>query len=168
MNGKRLSMIICLKCRSKISSVFIGVLLMLYAIPTTAQISLTPVQSLSFGTFSAGPAGGTISISAADHFVVTGDIIPIGKGIVGSPIIIELQAPIGTSLAFLETKSQLRGSNGNTMILRISGTDPATPFVTRQPRTTISIGGTLTVPGAGNLPSGKYDGQLFITFLAGE
>ncbi|WP_170137745.1 DUF4402 domain-containing protein [Chitinophaga dinghuensis] len=157
-----------MKNKLAILSVINSMLLMSHCLPAKAQVSLTTMQSLSFGTFCIGPAGGTISISPADHFIVTGDIIPIGKGIIGSPIIIEMEAPIGTKVTLLETKSLLRGNNGNTMTLRLNGTDPATPFITRQTRTSISIGATLNVSGAGSLPAGKYDGQLFITFLAGE
>ncbi|WP_161964257.1 DUF4402 domain-containing protein [Chitinophaga flava] len=161
-------MIINLKIKQEIGLVATVLMLILYVIPVNAQSPPTIIQTLGFGTFCTGSAGGTISISPAGICTVTGDVIPIGKGMVCSPIIIELDAPVGSRMAILETKSLLKGNSGNTMVLRINGTDPATPFITRQEKTSISIGGTLIVPGSGQVPAGKYTGQLFITFLVGE
>ncbi len=161
-------MIVNLNRKQNVVLVAMVLILILFAIPVNGQIPPTIIQTLSFGTFCTGQAGGTISVSPAGTCTVTGDVIPIGKGTVCSPIIIELEAPVGSRMTILETKSLLKGNNGNTMVLRINGTDPATPFVTRQNRTSISIGGTLTVPGSGQVPAGKYTGQLFITFLVGE
>ncbi|HTE29596.1 MAG TPA: DUF4402 domain-containing protein, partial [Chryseolinea sp.] len=61
----------------------------------------------------------------------------------------------------------LTGSNGGSMMLGIGSSDPASPFSIVNPspgRTSINIGGTLTV---GNLvanPPGIYTGNFYITF----
>ncbi|WP_212003821.1 DUF4402 domain-containing protein [Chitinophaga sp. HK235] len=145
-----------------------GILFLLSWQPVKAQIRPTIIQQLNFGTFSTGQSGGTITISPTGACSATGDVISINKGGIATPAVIELEAPIGSRIAILETNSLLKGSHGSTMTLRIKGSEPAMPFVTKTPRTSITIGGTLTVNRPGHMSSGKYDGQIFITFLAGE
>lgn len=145
-----------------------GILCLLHCLPAPAQVTSSIIQQLSFGTFCAGQSGGTITVNTDGATTTTGDVITIGKGSVATPAVIELVAPVGSRIAILETNSLLKGSNGNTMSLRIKGTDPVMPFITKTPRTSVNIGGTLTVSKPGQTASGKYNGQVFITFLAGE
>ncbi|MGN7823350.1 DUF4402 domain-containing protein [Chitinophaga sp. 22536] len=145
-----------------------GILCLLHCLPAVAQVTPTIVQQLSFGTFSAGQSGGTITVNADGVTTTTGDVIPIGKGTMASPAVIELEAPVGSRIAILETNSLLKGGKGNTLSLRIKSSDPAMPFITKTPRTSIHIGGTLTINKPGQTASGNYNGQVFITFLAGE
>ncbi|MBC9929175.1 DUF4402 domain-containing protein [Chitinophaga qingshengii] len=145
-----------------------GMLCLLHCLPAQAQVTPTIIQQLNFGTFSTGQGGGSITVNADGMTTTTGDVIQIGRGGMATPAVIELQAPVGSRIAILETNSLLKGSNGNTMSLRIKGSDPVMPFITKTPRTNIHIGGTLTVNKSGQTASGKYNGQVFITFLAGE
>ncbi|QJB30725.1 DUF4402 domain-containing protein [Chitinophaga oryzae] len=145
-----------------------GLLCLMHCLPAMAQVTPTIVQQLSFGTFCAGQCGGTISVDTDGATTTTGDVIPIGKGTMATPAVIELQAPVGSKISFLETNSLLKASNGNTLSLRLKASSPAMPFITQTPRTSIHIGGTLTVSKPGQTTSGKYNGQVFITFLAGE
>lgn len=145
-----------------------GILCLMHCLPAMAQVTPTIVQQLSFGTFCTGQSGGTISVDTDGATTTTGDVIPIGKGTLATPAVIELQAPVGSRINILETNSLLKSSNGSTLSLRIKASDPVMPFITKTPRTSIHIGGTLTISKAGQTASGKYNGQVFITFLAGE
>jgi len=131
-------------------------------------LSVYSIQNLSFGAFTIGSSGGTIIIATTGARSVTGDIIALNLGVIYCQAFFEVEAPEGTILSILNgPDATLTGSNGGTLSLGIGVSDPVSPFIVSTPsptRTSISIGGTLTV---GNLlanPPGSYTGNFYITF----
>lgn len=146
-----------------VSAIF---LLLLSSLRITAQIKSTTIQQLNFGSFCANYAGGTICISPAGARTLTGDIITLNEiSTLYAPAIIEVEAPIGSRIVIVDANTQLIGSNGKTVMLRINGSEPASPFITRTAKTSVSIGGILTVGNPTATPSGKYSGTFFLTFV---
>lgn len=134
-----------------------------------AQISaVSMVQDLSFGAFSTGTGGGTITISASGSRSATGTVIPLNMGIQYFHAIFEVEAIAGTIIPFPDIAPvTLTGSNGGTMILKIDTSSPVMPFATSIPppgRTQIAIGGTLSIGDVNSNPPGNYQGQLIISF----
>jgi hypothetical protein len=140
--------------------------LMLISLPAQAQISTTVIQQLSFGTFCPVGAGGSINISPAGARTVTGDIITLNQTTSHyMQAVIEVEAPIGSRLAIVDANTQLKGTNGGAMTLHINGTYPVSPFTTTTLKTTINVGGTLTISNITANPSGKYSGPFYLTFI---
>ena len=133
-----------------------------------AALSVYTIQNLSFGAFSHGNTGGTISLTSNGTRSSTGDVIALNLGIQYFNAIFEIESPVGTIITILNgPDATLTGSNGGSMSLHIGNSNPASPFnniVGPPGRTQISIGGTLTVGGAATAPSGVYTGTIYITF----
>jgi len=131
-------------------------------------LTVYTVQNMSFGAFTQGNSGGTVTISTAGSRSVTGTITPLNFGVSYFQAIFEIDAPQGSVISILNgPNATLTGSNGGTMSLQIGSSSPASPFITTvaQPlRTSVSIGGTLTVGTPATSPSGLYNGTFYITF----
>jgi hypothetical protein len=131
-------------------------------------LSVYTVQHLSFGAFSNGNAGGTVLVSSNGARSVTGDVVGLNLGVSAYQSIFEIDAPSGSIISILNgPDATLNGSNGGTMSLRIGNSNPSSPFITMvaQPaRTSIHVGGTLTVGGSAANPPGTYAGTFYITF----
>jgi hypothetical protein len=154
------------KITQDISLIVVIFFLMLINVPAKAQISTTVIQQLSFGTFCPVSAGGSINISPAGARSVTGDIITLNQNSAHyMQAVIEVEAPIGSRLAIVDANTQLKGSSGGAMTLHINGTYPVSPFTTTTLKTTINVGGTLTISNLTANPSGKYSGPFYITFI---
>ncbi|MDP3667513.1 MAG: DUF4402 domain-containing protein [Sediminibacterium sp.] len=129
----------------------------------------TPEQGLIFGSFFRGNTGGTVIIFSDGSRSVTGDIIQSNSGVPFSPAIYEIEANLGTVVTILNGSDvTLNGSNGGTVSLHIGGSSTGSPFITSATtpaRTTIRIGGTLTVGGPLTSPSGAYSGVFYVTFI---
>jgi len=139
------------------------------SVPAFTQISsVNCVQNLSFGAFSQGSMGGTISVSADGYRSATGSIVPLNLGVNYFQAIFEIEAPEGTIISIMNGgNSTLLGSNGGSMTLQIGDADPASPFAITIPppgKTRINVGGTLTVGNPAQNPPGNYNGTFFITF----
>jgi hypothetical protein len=132
-------------------------------------IEVTPTgQTLSFGAFSMGAIGGTVTVSPAGVRSSTGDVILLtiaGYSSAGFDI---LSNP-GTLISILNGPDVvLPGSNGGSLLLTIGASDPVSPFVTNviPPVTTeLLIGGTLTVGNIVANPAGSYSGTFQVTFI---
>ena len=126
------------------------------------------VQNLSFGAFSNSGAGGTVIIANNGSRTVTGKVVALNLGISAFQSIFEIDAPHGSIISLLNGPDAiLSGSNGGSMIFRIGASDPTSPLITtvHQPaRTTVNIGGTLTVGSLAANPPGAYSGTFYITF----
>jgi hypothetical protein len=137
--------------------------------PRPIAIFANPEQGLIFGTFFRGNTGGTVIIYADGSRSVTGDIIQSNIGVPFSPAIFELEANPGTIVTILNGPNiTLNGTNGGTISLRVGNANTGSPFITSvslPARTTIRIGGTLTVSGPLTSPSGSYSGNFYVTFI---
>lgn len=133
-----------------------------------AALSVYTIQNLSFGAFSHGNSGGTITLSSDGTRSTTGDVIALNLGVQYNQAIFEVESPAGTIISILNgPDATLTGSNGGSMLLHIGSSNPVSPFnntVAPPGRTQINIGGTLTVGGAATAPPGTYTGIIYITF----
>lgn len=132
------------------------------------SISVYTVQNLSFGAFSPGANGGTISIAANGTRSVTGSVVPLNMGFQYFQANFEIEAPAGSIISILTgPNATLTGSNGGSMSLSISAPSPMAPFSTSiipPGRTLVSFGGTLTVGTILTTLPGVYTGTFAITF----
>lgn len=131
-------------------------------------MSVYTVQNLSFGTFTPGASGGTVTISNTGVRSVTGTIIPLNLGLSWFQSIFDIDAPEGSIISIMNgPDAVLTGSNGGTMTLELGSSLPNSPFATvaAQPvQTQVSIGGKLTVGNSTASPPGTYSGTFYITF----
>ncbi|HOK27241.1 MAG TPA: DUF4402 domain-containing protein [Bacteroidales bacterium] len=136
--------------------------------PRPISINVT-AQGLSFGAFTLGATGGTVTVNPDGTRSSTGDVILLSLGYSYSPALIEVTGNPGTLVSILAGPDvSLPGSNGGSLLLHIGGTDPPSPFVinTVPPVSTpLYIGGTLTVGNPVSNPPGNYSGTFSITFV---
>jgi len=136
--------------------------------PRPVSVTLT-AQTLSFGAFTHGASGGSVTVSSTGVRSSTGDVILLSLGFSYSTGLYELVANPGTVISILNGPDvSLPGSNGGSMTLHIGATDPVSPFVinTVPPAyTLLNIGGTLTVGNTLANPPGSYSGSFNITFI---
>jgi hypothetical protein len=137
--------------------------------PQPLSIYVTPGQGLNFGAFFQGITGGLVIIYPDGSRSVTGDIVQASLGFPFSPAIFEVEANPGTLINIMNGPNiQLSGSNGGYLNMQLGGSDPASPIITTATppaRTTVRIGGTLTVGSPLANPSGSYNGTFLITFV---
>jgi hypothetical protein len=131
--------------------------------------AVSTIQNLSFGAFSLGTNGGTITVSNRGIPTTSGTImlINLGGNYLPAQAIFEIEAPPGTIISISNgPDATLKGNNGGTMSLRPGASDPATPFNVTDPggRTLINLGGTLTIGPPASNPPGTYTGTFYITF----
>ncbi|MDM8002857.1 MAG: DUF4402 domain-containing protein [Bacteroidota bacterium] len=137
--------------------------------PRPVVVTANPAQPLSFGAFSPGASGGTITVTAAGTRSSSGSVVLLSLGYVYNPAMFYVRANPGTVLSVLATPPvTLTGSGGGTITLQTSGTLPASPFVTTLPwpqQTTLLVGGILTVGNIASNPPGTYTGTLTVTLV---
>ncbi|MCA1756321.1 MAG: DUF4402 domain-containing protein [Bacteroidales bacterium] len=131
-------------------------------------IEVTTSQALSFGAFTLGATGGTVTVTPGSIRTSSGDIILLNLGLTYTSALFEITANPGTVISILNGPDEvLPGSNGGSITLTIGDSDPVSPFVTEAepPLTTpVSIGGILTVGNILANPAGDYSGTFSITF----
>lgn len=138
--------------------------------PRPVVITVNNSQPMAFGAFTPGASGGSITVPP-DGSVRTysGTVIPLSLGMLHSPAMFYVRANPGTVISVLSgTTSTLTGSGGGTLMLTVQGTYPQSPFVTTVPyqqRTTVLVGGTLTVGTIMANPAGNYSGTIDVTFV---
>jgi len=137
--------------------------------PRPVIVTANPAQPLSFGAFSPGLTGGTVTVHPGGSRSSTGTVILFGLGYVYAPAMFYVRANPGTILSLLNNPPvTLTGSGGGTLTLQIGATLPAMPFVTTVPwqmQTTLLVGGTLTIADIGANPPGNYTGTFSITVI---
>jgi hypothetical protein len=160
----------------KLSHILLSLLLFLPYV-TSAQVDppkpiaiyISPSQNLSFGAFIQGTTGGTVAVDPYGGRTVTGSIIQANMGVPFSPASFEIEANPGTIINILNGPDvQLTGSNGGSLTLHLDAADVTSPFIinTAAPaRTTVRIGGTLTVGTPIANPAGSYSGTFVVTFI---
>lgn len=133
-----------------------------------AAIAVSTVQNMSFGAFTNSGTGGTISISTSGSRSVSGNVVPLNMGSFFYQAMFDISAPQGTIISIMYgPDATLTGNHGGSMSMHISGSYPASPFITTalQPaRTQVSIGGVLSVGNSAANPPGAYSGTFYITF----
>ena len=133
-----------------------------------AAVVVRNIQPLSFGAFTNGGAGGTVSISTNGTRTVSGSIVPLNMGTFFYQAIFDISAPQGVIISILfGPDATLTGNHGGSMSMHLSGSSPPSPFVTTalQPqRTPVNISGTLSVGSSAANPPGAYSGTFYITF----
>jgi hypothetical protein len=136
--------------------------------PDPGAIIVYNVQNLNFGAFTIGSTGGTVIIATNGTRSVTGDVIALNLGTLYFQAIFDIDGPQGSIVSILNgSDATLTGSNGGSIYLQIGNSDPPSPFIitVMQPaRTTVNIGGTLTVGSPAANPPGTYTGTFYITF----
>ena len=122
-------------------------------------MSVTALQSLSFGMLSVGTAGGTVTIDQYGGRTVSGQVFPLGSAT--SPATFEIDVEPGTPISLATGYDAiLSAGNGHDLILHIE----SNIFVaTGMSRTLLSVGGTLIIGAA--TPPGDYIGNFYITFV---
>jgi hypothetical protein len=138
--------------------------------PRPVIVTPNPAQPLSFGAFTPGLNGGTITVypdgSARSS---TGDVVLFGLGYVSTPAMFYVRANPGTVISLLNSPPvTLTGGGTGTLSLQIVGTLPLMPYVTSVPwqmQTTLLVGGTLSIGDIGANPPGSYVGTFSITII---
>ncbi len=132
-------------------------------------VSLYFNQNLSFGAFSPGSSGGTVTVNSNGVRFATGTVILVSQGYLFFPAIFELEGNPGTITHFLAgPDATLTGSGGGTMTLHLGDVTPADPIIINVAppgRIQIRIGGTLTVGGQAANPPGFYNGYFTIMII---
>ncbi|MDT8401926.1 MAG: DUF4402 domain-containing protein [Bacteroidales bacterium] len=134
--------------------------------PRPIRITVT-AQQLTFGAFTHGAAGGTVTVSPAGMRFSTGDVVLLDLGYPYYPTVYEIMAIPGTVVSILNGPDAiLTGSNGGSITLTIGSSDPPSPFVISPPfPNLISIGGTITIGNSAANPPGAYSGTYDIIFV---
>lgn len=136
--------------------------------PRPLTVTVT-AQGLSFGAFSQGATGGTVTIASDGSRSATGDIILLSLGFSFTTALYELVANPGTVVSLLNGPDVvLPGSNGGSITLHIGASDPVSPFVitTVPPAyTLLNVGGTVTIGSPAANPPGYFSGTFDITFI---
>jgi len=157
-------------------SIIIPVILLLLSQEVIAQeppprpiVVTVTSQGLSFGAFTHGASGGTVTISSGGIRSSTGDVVQLGLGYLYSTALYEVVANPGTVISLLNGPDVLLpGSNGGSLSLNIGDSDLGSPFVTTVAYpvpTELNVGGTLTVGNSLANPPGNYSGSFDITFV---
>jgi hypothetical protein len=155
----------------------VAVLLFFIAVPAFSQeppprpvvVTFNSAQPLAFGAFSPGAAGGTVTVAPNGTRTAGGSVVLLSLGYAYTPAMFNVKTNQGTVLSILATPPViLTGSGGGTLSLQISGSLPASPFVTTIPwpqLTTVLVGGILTIGNIASNPPGNYTGTFNITVI---
>lgn len=135
----------------------------------TEAVKVNVVQQLSFGAFTQGSSGGSIHVLANGTRTALGTVVPLNFGTTYMPLILEIEGPRGAIVSMLtDEKNELTGSNGGSMKLRLTGSNPSMPFIITNDapaKSIIKIGAELIVGNATESPPGNYSGSLNISFI---
>ncbi|MEA1886566.1 MAG: DUF4402 domain-containing protein [Bacteroidota bacterium] len=161
----------------KIKTITSTVMLFLFLITSSDSIAQEPpprpinitvtAQQLTFGAFTHGAIGGTVTVSPTGIRSSTGDVILLGLGYPFYPTEYEVVANPGTVISILNGPGAvLAGSNGGSITLTVGNSDPPSPFVTSPPfPNLVYVGGTITIGNAASNPPGTYSGTYDVTFV---
>jgi hypothetical protein len=137
--------------------------------PRPVLVYVNSSQHLSFGAFSHGAAGGTVTVNPDESRSSSGSVLLLNLGYVYSSALFDIRANPGTVISILNGPDVvLPGSNGGSILLHLTTSLPASPFVTTVPWPTftqVKIGGRLTVGNAAANPPGNYSGTYSVTFI---
>jgi hypothetical protein len=127
------------------------------------------VQNLSFGAFTVGSIGGTVTLSPYGVRYSTGDVILFMSGWPYFPSNFEIEGNPGTVVhLLLGPDIVLTGNTGGTLGLHLGPYTPGDPIIvttTPPSRTQVYIGGVLTVSNPLINPPGSYAGTFTLMFI---
>ena len=136
--------------------------------PRPITVTVTS-QGLSFGTFTQGASGGTVTVTATGTRSATGDVVLLSLTPLHSAAMYEVVGNPGTLVSLLNGPDVfLPGSNGGSLQLTVGASEPVSPFVitTIPPVSTLLyVGGTLTIGSPASNPPGSFSGTFDITFI---
>jgi hypothetical protein len=141
--------------------------------PVPITVEVRTARNLDFGSFVAGPTGGSVIVDHSGARTENNDIIllSIGSGAVSSALF-DIYANPGTIIYIQDNgESILTNGNGGEIYLTVDSfstgdrtfvTSAASPQIPNE----IFVGGTLRIPAnnSGNLP-GRYNGTFMLTFI---
>ncbi len=163
-----------LTCRAFLLIISGIILFLLGPVKVTAQpqpprpVKLYTIQSMNFGAFYQGFSGGTVIVYANGTRSCAGDVHLLMLGFSFYPAIFQVDAIVGTIVTITNgADAILTGSNGGSMTLHLGDSYPVSPFITSiapSGRTSVSVGGILTVGNPGANPVGAYSGTFSVTF----
>ncbi|GHA31144.1 hypothetical protein GCM10007103_10860 [Salinimicrobium marinum] len=138
--------------------------------PIPVKVEVNTSQFLNFGAYTAGNAGGIVSVDDNGTRTSNGDIILLNYGETVSPALYDVTANPGTIITISHAPTfVLKNANGGgSMILRIDSYSQGQTFITtaNPPSTTpIYIGGSLQVGNSSANPPGKYIGTIHLDFI---
>lgn len=136
--------------------------------PRPVRITNT-AQTLRFGAFYTGAAGGTLTVDPSGARSSTGSVVLLNMGYTYSSAMFEVRAHRGTVLSILKGPDVLlSGIPAGSMSLHIGNTSPNSPFVSNVNFSVpipLYVGGTLTVGPPASNPPGTYNGTFNITLV---
>lgn len=136
--------------------------------PDPGALSVSTVQNMKFGAFYIRSGSGTVSVQNNGSRNFTGDLVLLNLGMLFSQAIFDVEAPEGTIISIWNgPDATLSGSNGGSITLHLNDSNPASPFtsaIAPPGRTSVNIGGTITVGSGGPTVAGNYSGSFYITF----
>ncbi|RYD70019.1 MAG: DUF4402 domain-containing protein [Sphingobacteriales bacterium] len=135
----------------------------------TTAVRVNVRQQLNLGAFTQGASGGSIQVLADGTRTAAGTVVPLNFGSGYMPLILEIEGPRGAIVSMLtDDKTELTGSNGGSMKLRLTGANPSMPFIITNDapaKSVIKIGAELIVGNSTESPPGNYSGSLNISFV---
>jgi len=138
-------------------------------LPHPIKVNVVTTQGLSFGAFTHGSVGGTITVSPTGSRSTTGDVVALNLGYTYTPALFEISADPGTIINILNgSNATLTGPPGGSLTLQIGSSNPSSPFITTAAstsKTLLSVGGTLLVGSPIANPPGNYSGTFNITII---
>lgn len=133
-----------------------------------AQVQIYQESPFSFGTMILSESGGTVTITPAGDRSATGGIVLLNNSEF-NPLILSVEAPLGSIIHIqLGAEQMLFGDSGGEIGLTLNSSDPVSPFTsqaTPPQRTTVYIGGTLSLGTRSATPAGVYSGSITLTFI---
>lgn len=137
-------------------------------IVSDAQIQVFQESPLNFGNIILSETSGTVTINTAGDRTATGNIILLNNSEI-NPLILSVEAPYGSNIQIQFGMEQLLyGSNGGQLGLTLNASNPVSPFTslaTPPQRTTVNIGGTLSLGTRSTTPAGVYSGSVTLVFI---
>lgn len=134
--------------------------------PKPIIVTVSTLQHLSFGTFIQSGSNGTITVTHQGMRTATGSVILPNMSSTVTAALFEVEALPGTLITIINgPDSQLSGSKGGLLILKLEQSNTGSPFITTSDRTDVFIGGTLTVGSLLANPAGAYSGTFTVTFI---
>ncbi len=130
--------------------------------------SITFTTNLSFGAFSHGPAGGTLTVDEFGFRSSTGSVVLLLMGFPVSAAHFNIYSNQGTLINILSIPDFPLTWGGYSMNVNIESTNPVLPFVNTNPYSTpteLTIGATLTVGNSSANPPGSYIGTFNVTLV---
>jgi hypothetical protein len=135
---------------------------------SAAQVQVYQESPFSFGAMILSEAGGTVTVTPAGDRSATGGIVLLSTTEF-HPLILSVEAPYGSVIQIqFGTEQLLYGENGGQIGLTLNASDPISPFTslaTPPQRTTVYIGGTLSLGPRSTTPTGVYSGSITVTFI---